>query len=404
LPLRKRNFNPAPYLMSLWDKKSRIVITCAKGILPFLKEEILGLDFPVRSEGISWVETEGKMEDTMRLNLLIRTGHRILFLLQEFNAKTPNELYKKVSQISWEDYISDESYFSVTSTVDHPTIKDSRFANLKCKDAIVDRIKEKLGRRPESGSDKDRIVVHLYWKGNLCQVFLDTSGQPLSKRGYRKIPLEAPMQETLAAAVILATGWRDNGNFINPMCGSGTLAIEAALIALGRAPGLVRNNFGFMHLRGFNDFFWNNLRRKIRAASKDILNGRIIATDISQQAVEAAKKNAMTAGVDRFIEFGVCDYSKTPIPSGLGVLILNPEYGERSGDVEKLKEIYKGIGDFFKKKCQGYRGYLFTGNLDLAKKVGLRTKRRIPFFNGPIECRLLEYDLYEGSKKNRDIH
>ena len=388
--------------MFLWGKKSRIVITCAKGVSPFLEQEILSVGFPALSAGMAEVETEGTMEDTQRLNLLIRTGQRVLYLLESFSARTPEDLYKRVSRISWEDYIPEDSYFSVTSSVHNPTIKDSRFANVKCKDAIVDRIKEKRGRRPDTGPERDKIVVHLYWKGNICQVFLDTSGEPLSRRGYRMIPLKAPMQETLGAAVVLATGWTGDGNLINPMCGSGTLAIEAALIALERAPGLLRSNYGFMHLRGFDEPSWKILRRKIRAEAKDRLSGRIIATDISQQAVEAAKKNAMTAGVERFIEFGICNFSETPVPSGGGAVVLNPEYGERLGETEKLKETYKNIGDFFKKKCQGYRGYLFTGNLDLAKKVGLRTNRRITFFNGPIECRLLEYDLYEGSKKSKD--
>ena len=367
-----------------------------------MKQELLSLGFPVLSAGNAEVETEGTMEETLRLNLLIRTGQRVLFLLESFNAKTPDELYRRVSRINWEDYISEDSYFSVTSSVHNPTIKDSRFANVKCKDAVVDRIKEKCGQRPDTGPERNRIVVHLYWKGNIAEIFLDTSGEALSKRGYRMIPLKAPMQETLAAAVVLATGWTEDGNFINPMCGSGTLAIEAALVALDRAPGLLRSNYGFMHLKEFDESSWKVLRRKIRAEAKDRLNGRIIATDISQQAVEAAKKNAMTAGVDRFIEFGVCNFSGTPVPTNGGVVILNPEYGERMGEMEKLRDTYKEIGDFFKKKCQGYRGYVFTGNLDLAKKVGLRTNRRITFFNGPIECRLLEYDLYEGSRKEAD--
>jgi 23S rRNA G2445 N2-methylase RlmL len=385
--------------MSFWTRKNRIVITCAKGVPPFLKQEVLSLGFPTLSVGKAEVETEGTLEDTLKLNLLIRTGQRVLFLLESFNAKTPEELYKKISRISWEDYIPEDSYFSVTSSVFNPTIKDSRFANVKCKDAVVDRIKEKRGRRPDAGPERDRIVIHLYWRGNLCQVFLDTSGEPLSRRGYRMIPLKAPMQETLAAGVVLATGWEGKGNFINPMCGSGTLAIEAALIALERAPGLLRSNYGFMHLKEFDEFSWKALRRKTRAEAKERLNRRIIATDISQQAVEAAKKNAMTAGVERLIEFGVCHFSETPVPDGGGVVILNPEYGERLGEVEELKKTYREIGDFFKKKCNGYSGYIFTGNLDLAKKVELRTKRRIIFFNGPIECRLLEYDLYEGSRK-----
>jgi len=385
--------------MSLWTEKSRIVITCAKGVTPFLKQELLSLGFPVLSEGRAEVETEGTMVDTLRLNLLIRTGQRVLFLVDSFRVETPDDLYRRILRIRWEDYISEEGYFSVTSSVHNPSIKDSRYPNVKCKDAVVDRIKEKRGRRPDTGPERDRVVIHLHWRGNLGQVYFDTSGEPLSKRGYRMIPLKAPMQETLAAAVVLSTGWTGSGNFINPMCGSGTLAIEAALMGLGRAPGLLRNNYGFMHLKGFDESSWKTLRRKVRAEAKDRLDGRMIATDISQQAVEAAKKNAMTAGVERFVEFGVCDFSETPVPDRGGVVVLNPEYGDRMGEIEELGRTYRGIGDFLKKKCQGYRGYVFTGNLDLAKKVGLRTKRKILFYNGPIECRLLEYDLYEGSRK-----
>jgi len=384
--------------------KSTITITCAKGISPYLREEIVSLGFPILAENIAGVTTEGSLEDTLRLNLFIRTGQRVLYLLESFKARTPDDLYKNIIKVPWENYLPEEGYFSITSSVDNPTIKDSRFANLKCKDAIVDRMRDKSGRRPETGPERDRIVIHLYWKGDRCQVFLDTSGEPLSKRGYRKIPLKAPMQETLAAGVILAAGWRGEGNFINPMCGSGTLAIEAALVGLDRAPGLLRGNFGFMHLKGFNESFFKNLRRKSRATSKDALKGRVIATDISQQAIEGARKNAMTAGVERLIEFGICDFSETPVPGGGGVVILNPEYGERMGKEEGLGEIYRGIGDFFKKRCQGYKGYIFTGNLDLAKKVGLRTKRRLLFYNGPIECRLLEYDLYEGSQKRESTN
>ncbi len=385
--------------MSLWTKKSRIAITCARGVSPYLKQEVFSLGLPVFSVNISEIETEGTLEECMRLNLLIRTGHRVLYKLESFKTRTPEELYNHLIRMNWEDYIPQDGYFTVTSSVNHPTIKDSRFANVKCKDAIVDRLREKFGRRPDTGPDRIKIVVHLYWRRELCQVFLDTSGEPLSKRGYRMIPLKAPMQETLAAAVVMSAGWPKTGNFINPMCGSGTLAVEATLMALNRAPGLLRSNFGFMHLKGFSETSWRVLRSKVKAQEKDRLTGRIIATDISQQAVDSAKKNAMTAGVDRFIEFGVCDFSNTPVPEGGGVVILNPEYGERMGQEEELKKIYKGIGDFFKKRCQRYTGYLFTGNLDLAKKVGLRTKRRLSFFNGSIECRLLEYDLYEGSRK-----
>jgi putative N6-adenine-specific DNA methylase len=183
------------------------------------------------------------------------------------------------------------------------------------------------------------------------------------------------------------------------MCGSGTLAIEAAMIGLRRAPGLLRTNYGFMRLKAFNQTLWEKLRKEARNKAKKSVDGKIIATDVNPKAIEAARKNAMTAGVDQFIEFGACDFSETLVPEGEGVVILNPPYGERMGEIKELEETYRGIGDFFKKKCQGYIGYIFTGNFPLAKKVGLRTKRRLPFYNSEIECRLLEYELYEGSKK-----
>ena len=379
--------------------KGPILVTCPKGIPSYLKEEILSLGFPALFETASSVETEGTLEDTLRLNLFVRTGHRVLFLIREFEAESPDELYEQVFRIEWEDCFLKDSTLCVTSSVDTPTIKDSRFANLKCKDAIVDRFYKKFGQRPDSGPGREGVVVHLYWKDNRCRIFLDTSGEPLSKRGYRKIPHEAPMQETLAAATILATGWEGHGSLVNPMCGSGTLAIEATMVGIQRAPGLLRTNYGFMHLKGFNKSLWEELRKEARSRAKKSIDGKIIATDINPKAIDAARKNAMTAGVDSLIEFRVCPFSETPVPEGAGVAILNPPYGARMGEIRELEETYKEIGDFFKKRCQGYVGYIFTGNFALAKKVGLRTKRRLPFYNGEIECRLLEYELYEGSRK-----
>lgn len=380
-------------------QKSKILITCPKGIPPFLKQELLLLNFPILSEAVAGIETEGMLDDCQRLNLNLRTAHRVLFVLKEFSANDADSLYRELARIPWEELIASDGYLCVTSSVETPSIRDTRFANLKCKDAIVDRIKDKRGARPDSGPERGRSVVHLYWKEDRCIIYLDTSGESLSRRGYRKIPLAAPMQETLAAAVVLATGWQGKGNFVNPMCGSGTLAIEAALIALGRAPGLLRSNFGFMHIMEYNESLWRELRDEARKRSKKDLPGRIIASDIDQGAIEAAKKNAATAGVEHLIEFGVCNYVATDVPGGGGVVVMNPEYGERMGEAAQLEPVYKGIGDFLKQKCRGYTGYVFTGSPALAKKVSLKPKRSIPFFNSGIECRLLEFDLYAGSKK-----
>lgn len=376
-----------------------ILITTPKRLPPYLAGELQALGFPVITEHVTGVETTGTLADAMKLNLHLRTAHRVLFLMKSFSAFTPDDMYRGVKAVPWEDFIPEDGYLSVVSSVDTPSIRDTQFANVKCKDAVVDRIREKTGRRPDSGAERDGVVIFLYWKDDTCAVYLDTSGEPLNKRGYRRIPYKAPMQETLAAAVIMATGWDGSGNFINPMCGSGTLAIEAAMIGLGRAPALHRDNFSFMHLRGFQPEAWDALRRQARSAARKRLDGKIIVTDHSQDAVLAARKNAVTAGLDHLMEFSVCDFAETPVPEDGGIVMLNPEYGERLGDIRRLEVTYERIGDFFKKKCQGYRGYVFTASSELAKHIGLRTKRKIPFYNTTLDCRLLEYELYAGSKK-----
>ena len=208
----------------------------------------------------------------MRLNLHLRTAHRVLWRLAAFPADNPNDLYAGIREIPWEELLherGEHAYLSVTATADTPSINDTRFVNVKTKDAIVDRLAELCGMRPDSGPDRDRAVVHVYWQGKRVLVYLDTSGEPLSRRGYRKIPLAAPMQETLAAAVILATGWNGRTSFVNPMCGSGTLAIEAALFAQGKAPGLLRSNYGFIHLKGFDPAAWRKIRAAAHALQKE---------------------------------------------------------------------------------------------------------------------------------------
>ncbi len=380
-------------------KKSSIFITCSRGIDSYLAQEVTSYGLPLLGASIAGIATEGTMQDAMALNLTLRTGLRVLFLIAEFSAGDADTFYRKTTSLPWEEMMPSGGYFSVTSTVDTPAINNVQYATLKCKDAIADRFMRICGKRPDSGPSRDRTVVHLHWQGEGCRIYLDTSGEPLSKRGYRKLPHKAPLQETLAAAVIMATGWNDDGTVINPMCGSGTLAIEAALRGLRRPAALLRNNFGFMHLTGFDAARWEELRARAKAGAKKSLKSRIIATDISREACDAAEKNARTAGVEHLIEFSTCDIADTVVPEGGGVVVLNPEYGERLGKIADLERVYARMGDFLKQKCQGYTGYVFTGNPALAKKIGLRTSRKHIFFNGPIECRLLEYELYGGSRR-----
>ncbi|MEO7767398.1 MAG: class I SAM-dependent RNA methyltransferase, partial [Ferruginibacter sp.] len=297
-----------------------------------------------------------------------------------------------------------DGYFSITSNVDNDTINNSLFANVKVKDAIVDRFRNKTGQRPNSGPDTDKAVIHLYWKEDIAEVFIDTSGETLSKHGYRKIPGKAPMLEALAAATLLATKWDRRSPFINPMCGSSTLAIEAALLATNRRPGLYRSNYAFMHLVGFKEEIYKQQRDMLNEMV-DVVPGLIIvATDISQDAINISKINAGAAGVAELIQFEVCDFEMSLIPEDQpGIIYFNPEYGDRLGEEAALQTTYGRIGDFMKKKCKGYTGYIFTGNLELAKKIGLKPKRRIEFYTSKIDCRLLEYELYAGTKRKVDL-
>lgn len=375
-----------------------ILATCARGVPPFLAAELRSLGLPVLAERLSGVETEGTPADAMRMNLHLRTAQRVLIEVSFFRARDAEDLYSQVRRLPWEEWIPADGYVRVSSSVNTPSIRDPRFATLRAKDAIVDRIRVERGTRPDSGPDRNRSSVFVYWNSTECRVYLDTSGESLSRRGYRKAAVEAPMQESLAAAVVLATGWDGTTPLVNPMCGSGTLAIEAALLALNRAPSLLRENFGFMHLKGFERRAWDGIRQAARKAARTAMRcPPIIATDHDPRAVDTARRNARAAGVDAHIAFSVCDFAATPIPPGPGVVLLNPEYGVRMGQESALESTYKGIGDFFKQRCQGYTGYMFTGNLELAKKQGLRTFRRLTFFNGEIECRLLGYQLYAGS-------
>ncbi len=373
---------------------NNILITCAHGISPFLENEITSLGFTVESSHDTGVVIRSKFINTYKLNLELRTAFNVLFLFKEFRCVSPDDLYSKTYQLPWENIIPENEYISVVSQVSNPKIKNTMFSNQKLKDAIVDRMMKKTGQRPDSGPDRQNIVINLYWKNDKAWVYLNTSGTKLSDRGYRKIPLEAPMQETLASAVLMATGYNGTEHLINPMCGSGTLAVEAALISLNKAPGLLRSNYGFMHFKNHDKQYWQTLRKEALDLSKKTIAFKIVATDIRNKAVDAAIKNAKTAGVDHLIEFKTCDFADTAIPDGTGKILLNPEYGERMGSIEKLVSTYKGIGDFFKQKCTGYTGYIFTGNRPLSKKVGLHARKRIPFYNGEIECRLLEYEIY----------
>ena len=386
--------------MADFNKKSTVSITCPLGLAPFLEAEIRNLGFEPIAIRDTGVEIEASLNDCILLNFWLRTAHRIHFLIAEKKIDHPDKLRNWLKALPWEEWIDHDGYFSVTSRIDHPTIENDQFANLVVKDSVVDRIRFKHNIRPDSGSELDKTVVFLFWNRETARVFIDTSGESLSRRNYRSASVSAPMQETLAAAIVLATSWVPGQHFINPMTGGGTIVIEAVMQAMNRAPASLRNNFGFMHIVGYDAEVYQSIRDEAKRAVQKDVEGKFIATDNDPQAIIAAKRNAQTAGVDHLIEFETCDISNTTIPEGPGVVIVNPPYGMRLGDDTDLRPLYKSIGDFMKSECPGKTGYVFTANNALAKKVGLRAKSRSTFFNTTLECRLLEYELYEGTKKD----
>jgi len=385
--------------MKIFETSSKIIVTCSNRIAPYLQKEVEALGYTPIRVFKTGVELSGTMQDCIRLNLSLRCASQILFLVKQFRAANADALYKGLVGFYWHHIIAEDGYFSITSNVSNDTINNNLFANVKVKDAIVDYFRNKTGSRPNSGPELDKAVIHLYWKDDEAEIFVDTSGETLSKHGYRKIPGKAPMLESLAAATLLATKWDRHSTFVNPMCGSATIAIEAALLATNRMPGLYRNNYAFMHLAGFTNEMYDIERKKLEEVIVEKPSLKIIATDISEDAIYISKINAGIAGVENMIEFDLCDFEKTEIPANQnGVIYFNPEYGDRLGEEAALNATYKRIGDFMKQQCKGYMGYIFTGNLELAKKIGLKPSRRIEFYTSKIDCRLFEYELYAGTK------
>jgi putative N6-adenine-specific DNA methylase len=385
--------------INFWQHKhSFIHCTCSYGLAPFLEAELAALGYPAAAKVKHGATIRGGMREALRCVLHLRTAHRVLFSLQSFDCSSADQLYAESVKLPWETIIDEKSYISVTSTVHTPSITDSRFVNLKCKDAIVDRIMQRRGRRPDSGPECSGAVIHVHWSGTRCLLYADLAGETLSRRGYRALRGTAPLQETLAAGLVMATGWQGQAPFVNPMCGAGTIAIEAALIGSNHAPGLLRNEYGFRHFLGIDAALWDTECQEARKNIRKLPDGLIIATDNNQRVIEKASINARNAGVASCINFSVCDFGDTPVPENRnGFVLFNPAYGIRLGDAD-LKGTYAGIGKFLKRKCQGYKGYVLTGNTALVAAIGLKSSRKMPFDNGSIPCTLYEYELYRGRR------
>ncbi len=385
--------------------------TTAKGLEEVLADELREQGATQVSVGRGGVLFQGGLQAAYRACLHSRVANRVLLPLGKFEAPTPEKLYAGVKRLRWSDQVAPDGTIAVDFHSSRSFITHTQFGALKTKDAIVDQLRSIHGIRPSVDVYRPDVRINVYLHENEAQVSLDLSGESLHRRGYRMEDSGAPLKETLAAAMLRLAGWPEvaarGGHFIDSMCGSGTLPIEAALMAMGRAAGIDRDYFGFLRWRQHDAALWTRLVREARAQERAWEPGRIFASDRDSMAVRVARDNARRAGVEKFIHFERKDFSAavpalpgeasaswTPGMPPLGIVMLNPPYGERLEETERLRGLYKSIGDTFKQRYRGWEGYVLTSNPDLMKSVGLKAARKFVLFNGALECRLLKYPLH----------
>ncbi|HEY8278021.1 MAG TPA: THUMP domain-containing protein [Bdellovibrionota bacterium] len=387
---------------------SRFFVTCARGVEEITEGELRDLGITLTEKVPGGVFFEGDQDALYRAHLWLRTGNRILLILRSFPVKTPDELYENVKKFKWETFLTDGLTFAVDCTISGRNsiqLNHSHYARLKAKDAIADRMREKTGARPDVNTEDPDISVVLYIRDGVCTLNMDATGPaPLHERGYRARNALAPLKETLAAGILKLSGWQPGQPLVDPMCGSGTFVAEAVLMETNTAPGALRARFAFMNWPDFHEPRWEKWLKDAEEKRIALSPGKFFASDHDPEAVRQTKQAMKILGVGEAVQveqrrFGEFQLPKTENP---GWIVMNPPYGDRIGEVEKLKPLYKAMGDIFKQRCAGWNAAVFTGSAELMKEIGLKTKRKIPLWNGPIECRLLTYEMYSGSKSTGD--
>jgi putative N6-adenine-specific DNA methylase len=372
----------------------RFFATCARGLEHVLADELRTLDAQNIEPGRGGTAFEGDTALLYRANLWLRTAIRVLKPILEADVVSPDDLYAAVRGLDWAQYMTPDHTLAVDANVRDSHITHSRYAALRVKDAICDQFMERVGRRPSVDVDEPMIGLNLHIYRDHAVLSLDSSGESLHKRGYRPVLTKAPLNEALAAAIVLMTGWRGDMPFIDPMCGSGVLPIEATWLALRRPPGLTRRRFGFQGWMEFDVRLWTSLRDEARRGVLNRLPAPILGSDIRRDAVASARGNARAAGIGHLLHFDVNDMRDFQPPDGPpGVIVCNPPYGERIGEEKELKPLYHSLGEVLYQRCVGWRAFVFTGNARLARELDMKPARVVPLMNGKIECQLLEFHV-----------
>ncbi len=382
------------------NKLVPLFAVCPKGVGPALAAELTRLGIPEVEERAGGVSFAGDLGVLYKAHLWASTASRILVPVSSFDCQDADDLYEGARDVPWETWLSPAGTLAVDANTHHSGVRDPRYAALKVKDAVCDYFRHKTGRRPSVDAEAPTLRINAHIANDRCVLSLDASGRGLHQRGYRKETQRAPLRETLAAALVEFSDWDTSRPFADPLCGSGTIAIEAAWRAMRAAPGLLRPTFGFQKWLDFDARLWRDLVEEAKSLRRSAIDVPILANDISPKAIAAARANARAAGVETFIRWSTGDARKLepPSPQGKGkgppgVILTNPPYGEWLGTDQELERLYKELGDWFQGRWGGWTLYLFTGAPALAKKIWLAPAKRRVLWNGPIECRLLTYEL-----------
>lgn len=377
------------------EKKYKMVATTMYGLEPLLKKELKSIGAQSIKTGNRCVYFTGDKQIMYDANIKLRTALKILKNITTFQAKQEKQLYNYISQIKWFNLFNLNQSFSVSSTVYSKYFTHSNYVSLVVKDAIVDQFRKKFKERPSINLQNPDLNIHIHISNNQCNVSLNSSGESLHKRGYRSNNFLAPMNEVLAAGLIQLSGWNQNQPLINPMCGSGTLLIEAALIAINRAPNIYRKSFQFQNWKDYDAMLLN--KRKIAAQKEEkSFNGVISGFDISASTISIADNHIHNMKLNNIIQINGQDFFKS---SGIknSTIIINPPYGKR---INFKQDYYKQIGDTLKKQYTNTSAWIISSDNEEVKKIGLKASKKIKLYNGALECKLLKYEIYQGSKKH----
>ena len=333
-----------------------------------------------------------------RANLWSRLASRILWRVAEFGYAAEDDLYKAAREVDWPRLFAVERTLRVNVSAQKSPLKSLDFATLRIKDAVCDRFRDSLGSRPSVDRASPQVRVHAFLDAARGALYLDTSGEPLFKRGWRAGALEAPLRENLAAGIVMLSGWKPEEPLLDPMCGGGTLLVEAAAMARGRAPG-ARRGFGFENLKIFDLSLWKKTKAEESETKPKAAKLQIFGRDNDPRALNDARRNLAAAGVERWVKLEQADILERAAPAATGVMVANPPYGERIGSKEELALFYPKLGSALKRNFAGWRCHFFTADLRLPKLVRLRPARRVPLYNGALECRLFEIRIVAGSNR-----